>query len=153
MQHSNGYTGFTLVELMMVITIAGILLGMGIPAFGNYKANQQTFSTAESLVSALNFARSEAIKRRSTATIAPLTPNWSDGWTVATNGITLSNYGAAEGVTISASSPTAPIYNRDGRLSAAADISFSITVNSHSSASRCVKITLSGKPTTDSGGC
>lgn len=57
-------TGFTLLELMLVVTIAGILLGIGIPAMGNLIRSARITGAANDVMAGLHFARSEAIKRR-----------------------------------------------------------------------------------------
>ena len=57
--------GFTLLELLVTIIIAGILFGIGIPAMGDFIRNSRMTATANDLVAAMHFARSEAIKRRS----------------------------------------------------------------------------------------
>ena len=55
--------GFTLIELMVTVTIAGLLLVAGLPAFADYIANSQLREGANQIVSGALFARSEAIKR------------------------------------------------------------------------------------------
>lgn len=62
-------TGFTLLELMLVVTIAGLLLGLGIPAMGNYFRNARITAAANDVMGALHFTRSEAIKRRQPVTL------------------------------------------------------------------------------------
>ncbi len=63
------HSGFTLLELMLVITIAGLLLGLGIPAMGNYFRNARITAAANDVMAALHFTRSEAIKRRQPVTL------------------------------------------------------------------------------------
>ncbi len=55
--------GFTTVELMVTVGIAVILLGLGLMSFSTMMASSQTKSMAESMLSGLRLARSEAIKR------------------------------------------------------------------------------------------
>jgi type IV fimbrial biogenesis protein FimT len=57
--------GFTLLELMVVLVIASVLLGIGIPAMGNFFRNARMTAAANDLLAAMYLARSEAIKRRS----------------------------------------------------------------------------------------
>ena len=57
--------GFTLLELMLVLVLAGIILGLGIPAMGNFIRNSRVTAAANDVMVAMHFARSEAIKRRS----------------------------------------------------------------------------------------
>lgn len=60
---SRNAGGFTLIELLIAVAIASILLGMAAPAFSDLiQSNRQT-GHINQLVSHLNYARSEAIKR------------------------------------------------------------------------------------------
>lgn len=61
--------GFTLLELMLVVTIAGLLLAFGVPAMGNFFRNARITGAANDVMGALHFARSEAIKRRVPVTL------------------------------------------------------------------------------------
>jgi type IV fimbrial biogenesis protein FimT len=85
--------GFTLLELMLVIGIAGLILTMGMPSFmDSIKSNRLTTRTNE-LVTALNHARSESIKRGVRITVCKstngssclTTSNWTAGWIVFTD--------------------------------------------------------------------
>ncbi len=62
-------SGFTLLELMLVVAIAGVLLAVGIPAMGDYIRNSRITSAANDVMAALHFTRSEAIKRRQPVTL------------------------------------------------------------------------------------
>ncbi|MHB8475654.1 MAG: GspH/FimT family pseudopilin [Steroidobacteraceae bacterium] len=84
--------GFTMIELLMTIVVAGILLGIAVPAFQSFVLNDRDIGQANSLVSSLNYARSEAVKVASPTgitvcpsgggtTCAPAAP-WSNGWIV-----------------------------------------------------------------------
>jgi len=56
-------SGFTLIELMITITVAAILLGIAIPSFNYLTVSSKLTTTANDLVTAIGVARSEAIKR------------------------------------------------------------------------------------------
>jgi type IV fimbrial biogenesis protein FimT len=56
-------TGFTLLELMITIAIAGILVGVAIPSFTSIITSNRLTAYANELVTALNLARNEAVKR------------------------------------------------------------------------------------------
>ena len=81
--------GFTLLELMVVLTIAGLLLGIGVPALGNFIRNARLTAAANDFLAELHFARSEAIKRRLPVSVCtslnPLdeTPTCEDSDTLA----------------------------------------------------------------------
>jgi type IV fimbrial biogenesis protein FimT len=60
-----GEFGFTLVELIVTLTIVGILSALAGPAITTLMANQRISSQANDLLADLTFARSEAVRRSS----------------------------------------------------------------------------------------
>lgn len=94
MKNKASQSGYTLIELMLVCAIIIILMVVGVPGFqAMYQNNRQVISTNE-VVSSLQLARSEALKRGQTVTVCRVadstvtTPacasgtNWSSGWIV-----------------------------------------------------------------------
>ena len=61
--------GFTLLELMVVLAIAGVLAAIAIPAMGDFMRNSRITAAANDVMAALHFTRSEAIKRRQPVTL------------------------------------------------------------------------------------
>jgi type IV fimbrial biogenesis protein FimT len=55
--------GVTLIELMIGLTVLGILLMIGLPAMGHWLQNTQIRTHAETTFSGLQLARAEALKR------------------------------------------------------------------------------------------
>lgn len=55
--------GFTLIELMVTVALAAIVLTLGVPSFREMIQNNRLVTQTNDFVSALNLARSEAIKR------------------------------------------------------------------------------------------
>ncbi len=83
--------GFTLVELMIALAIAGILIVVAVPSFSTTIKNNQLVTQSNLLVSAFNLARSEAIKRAQTVNVCVsnatqtncvASMDWSQGWLV-----------------------------------------------------------------------
>ncbi len=57
--------GFTLIELMITVVIVAILLTVGIPGFQELINSNRLTTAANSFLTSINLARSEAIKRNS----------------------------------------------------------------------------------------
>jgi len=55
--------GFTLIEILIGITIMGILLVMGIPSFKSWIQNTQIRTATEAIQNGLELARAEAVRR------------------------------------------------------------------------------------------
>jgi type IV fimbrial biogenesis protein FimT len=102
----DNISGFTLVELMITVSIAGILMAMAIPSFNStIRSNRLTTYTNE-LVASLNLARSEAVKRGVSVTVRKVdnnsftnlsaAANWENGWDVFTDADSDGNYEAGD---------------------------------------------------------
>ena len=77
-------TGFSLVEMIIVISIIAILVGMAVPNFSDFIANSRQRSMASDLAGDLAEARTEAMKRHTTVTVTN-GGTWLDGWNTQTN--------------------------------------------------------------------
>ena len=91
-------SGFTLVELMVTLAVMTILVTVAVPAFIDVIRDNRQIAATNELVTALNYARSEAIKRGVPVSVcrcvdnASATPScdesgsdWSVGWMVFVN--------------------------------------------------------------------
>lgn len=84
--------GFTLVELIVVITIVAILLTIGVPSYRYVTNSNRLSAEVNGLLGDLQFARSEAIKEGATVTVCPpradlggcsgTSSRWDQGWIV-----------------------------------------------------------------------
>jgi type IV fimbrial biogenesis protein FimT len=61
--------GFTLIEVLVVITISAILLAVGVPMFNSTIASMRASEGANSLVASLELARVEALRRGTPVTL------------------------------------------------------------------------------------
>lgn len=59
----KSHRGFSLIELMIAIAIMGILLALGLPAYNTFISNAKLRASAQSFLSGLQLARSEAVRR------------------------------------------------------------------------------------------
>ena len=83
---------FTLVELMVTLAVFGILVVMGVPSFTSYTRSNRLVTETNSFVGSINYARSEAVKRRSHVTMCQSNDGatctdagWATGWIVFVN--------------------------------------------------------------------
>jgi len=58
-----GESGFTMVELLLVIVVIGVIASISVPYLGQMSANADFRADARNLVSAFKTARMEAVKR------------------------------------------------------------------------------------------
>lgn len=75
-------SGFTLIEMMIAIAIAGVLAAVAVPSFRDFIINSSITTQANDFVSGLALARSEAIKRGTSARVTAAGADFSSGWTV-----------------------------------------------------------------------
>jgi type IV fimbrial biogenesis protein FimT len=82
--------GFTLIELLVALAVAAVLLGMALPAFNNLVEQRTMAARVNEFVTAVNLARSEAIKRGGPVSIqvagaAAADNEWGNGYCVTAN--------------------------------------------------------------------
>lgn len=85
-------SGFTLVEMMIVLILIAIVAGIGIPNLTQMIRNNQMATHANSLLGALQLARSEAIRRGVPVAVCGSSNGsscdqsaWGQGWIVYAN--------------------------------------------------------------------
>lgn len=82
--------GFTLIELLVALAVLAILLTIAVPSYRQMVEQARTDSQSGELLTTLQFARSEAVKRNSRVTVCKSSDgetcatagDWSAGWIV-----------------------------------------------------------------------
>ena len=80
--------GFSLVEIIITLAIASIIISAGVPALTGFVEKNRIATATNTVVLALNLARSEAIKRRVQVTMrrgGSTQRAWEEGWSVFTD--------------------------------------------------------------------
>ena len=160
MRRASTAQGFTLVEMLTVITIAAILLAFGVTGMRDLILNQRIKTASFDVYSSLTYARSEAITRNKTVTITPTGGTWAGGWSITdADGNTLRTQNALPNITVTCPTCSAGVvaYNGMGRLnldSTAAAPAFEITAPGVTGSNvRCIRVDLSGRPVSKSQAC
>jgi type IV fimbrial biogenesis protein FimT len=98
--------GVTLVELIAVITIAAILMSIGVPSYRYVTNSNRVAAESNALLADMQLARSEAVKEGQPVSVCPATRSgatwsctgsnhWEVGWIVFTDPAGSGNYDAA----------------------------------------------------------
>jgi len=135
----NKISGFTLIELVTVVTILSIMLFVALPNFNVWLQNTQIRTAGEAILNGLQLARTEAVRRNVNV---ELRMDLSSGWTAkvadAFGGEVIQSRLAGEGssaalITITSTDPVGnpPVktvtFNSFGSVAANADDTKSVT--------------------------
>lgn len=80
--------GFTLAEMLIVVTIMAIIMALAIPSFNKSIRENRVLTAANAFASAIATARAEAVRRGKMVSVCPSADgaacgsNWSLGWIV-----------------------------------------------------------------------
>jgi type IV fimbrial biogenesis protein FimT len=148
--------GGTLVELACVMLVVAVLAAVSVPSFTNLVVSQRLRAAGTDLVSSLQIARSEAIKRNGNVTVKPAADSWTSGWVVASAlGDAIDSKNALGNRVAVATAPDAVVYGPNGRLSVPGITRFQFTdVQSGSGVTpRCVIVDTAGYPRVEARSC
>lgn len=142
-------TGFTLIEVLVVVAILAVLATVAAPSMRSFMDAQMLKTPASDLYSSLIFARSEAIKRNAAVDLVPAqTANWAQGWEVRvqSGGTVLRTQDSYPRISITPSTVGTVTYGGNGRLSTSAT-TFRVRAPGNVDARmRCVTVDVVGRP-------
>jgi type IV fimbrial biogenesis protein FimT len=160
-------SGVTMVELIVTMTIAGILLAMGVSSYKYVTKANRASGEINALLGDMQFARYEAVKEGLPVTICPATSttstacnastSWSaNGWivqstvsgstTVLRRQLPFSSFSSTDTLTTSATAAnSAVVFNREGFATGGAVVTFTLhDALTTSSYTRCLILGVSG---------
>jgi len=165
--------GVTLVELLVVISIIGILLAWAVPSFNLMIQRSRMSSEINGFVGDLQFARAEAIKRGLPVTLCPAnaaytgcagSANWNTGWivfndpngnnSVDTGEVVLRKQLAWRGTDTFVGNQKFLSFSRDGFAIglSGSELIMLKTTPENTNLTRCVKVALTGRQQVLNGG-
>jgi prepilin-type N-terminal cleavage/methylation domain-containing protein len=89
--------GVTLLELVTVVVIVAIVVSLALPSFTSLTRRSRVTNAANELLTAVTFARSQAIDRQRPMSLIAVDNDWNKGWFVALDptrspgGLTMAN--------------------------------------------------------------
>lgn len=116
--------GFSLMELMIVLVVAGLILGYGIPSYHRYAETQALLGTSQNLVQAVQLQRSRAMSTGQTVTMNFDTSG--KGWVVL-QGSKANRYVLPRSVSYASVSPGTIQFTRDGHVNTSGLVVFQNT--------------------------
>ncbi|ACR11044.1 hypothetical protein TERTU_3176 [Teredinibacter turnerae T7901] len=155
-------SGFTIIELMVVVAIAAVLMVLAVPSFEDSSAKSAVRAGVNNLQSDLAFARSTAITRSRPVAICASdtsagrncgTGDWNEGWLVFLDpnsngaldaGEELVRIGSALGARVSISLDNPVLFNGRGMNSAVSEFVFCRAGSTEAMYARSVLVNLGG---------
>ena len=162
MNNRNAQSGFTLIELLVAIAVLTILATVAVPSFQQIIENNRLATESNRLLSAMSFARSEAVRVGDDVSLTALAGGFGDGWCVHL-GAACNNTGSNEilrrfdavQLDYTASASTLTFNARGERASGA----FQVSVEPDSCQTgatdkrRTISVSLSGRGSVQKGNC
>ncbi|MEO6920040.1 MAG: GspH/FimT family pseudopilin [Collimonas sp.] len=147
--------GFTLVEMLVTITVAAILLAIAIPSFTSMLMNNRLSTQVSVLSGVMQYARSSALTQNINVQVCPFSTtgsitcgaNWNSGWIVATKpaagtGTLLKSYPVSSNAPTLSSATSTVLF--DTRGLAVTQANFKFCDNRGASFARSLQVALTG---------
>lgn len=142
-----------MLELIVVLAVLAILTTLAVPNFRETMQNNRVVTRANDVVTALNLARSESIKRGEAVNVSANGADWNSGILIRTaSGTDIRVFPAFTGnITVTAAITTVS-YQPDGRVTAAT--TFSVCDSSRTGETgRSVSVNATGRISTTNLAC
>jgi len=152
-------TGFTIIELIVTLAMVAILAGFAVPALQDLISNNRSTAQANSFLTALTLARSEAIKRRESVSVVAAddssgTNEWGPGWEIQDSaGNPIRVFEATTGSTLDSQDDVSSVsFDLNGM--ATSSLKFELMPdNNDTEFARCIEMTKTGRAAVQHGAC
>lgn len=161
--------GFTLIELIIAVTVIGILVALAGPALQTFVASNRLTTLANEFMADLSRARSEAIKQAVNVGVCASSDgtscggSWVNGWilfvdadssrTWTTGDSVLRTHESITGNNSLTGTATVIVFSKTGMLDAATGAGTYTLCNSQINLSRVISIASTGRPSLSTGTC
>jgi type IV fimbrial biogenesis protein FimT len=150
--------GFTLIELMVTVSVLAVIVAMAVPSFRAILESQRMRAAAFDLMADLTLARSEALKRGALPNPVTLRPtsgdadHWESGWSVMVGTEVVSRKNPV-GAGVTFTGPAMVTFDRNGRVSSTAAVARFALADSSNTRKRCISLDPSGRPKSSTTEC
>ena len=143
------------VEVTFALIALAALVAVTLPSFANLILAQRLRTTAAELVSSLELARNEAIRRNDVVTVRPMAERWTAGWVVATaHGDSIDRRHAAGDRVAVVRAPASIAFGPDGvPVPGGARIELADAERTIGIAPHCVIVDAAGRPRLEARAC
>ena len=159
--------GFSLIELIVTMTIAGILIAVAAPSMSGFVSSNRLAAQVNDLIADINLSRSEAIKQNATAGVCKTAVGgascvtagtWANGWmvyaTVGTVTTVIKTHESLSGNNTLTALFDSVVYAKSGLLSSPTGVSNVITLcDPKMKKTRVLTLLTTGRPTLSEGTC
>ena len=160
---NNKIQGFTLLELMITVSIAAILTMVGIPSFMGLIRDSRMTANTNDFLTTLNYARSEAATRNENVIVqskSGINLDWKDGWDIYIDANSDNIVDAGEllkthdalpaGYTLTSNNFNTQVeYGPTGMITTSINASFFVCLNADASTARAVIVNRLGRARVD----
>lgn len=138
--------GFTMVEMIAAVAIICVLFGLGVPSFAKLLHGHKVKMISYELLTSMNFARSEAIKRNTDVSVEPVSLAWYQGWQVKTAAGDILKKQDMFAHEISLVGASEVIFKNNGRIESDENILLEVSyLDDLQATKRCMQISTSGR--------
>lgn len=154
-------SGFTLLEMMIVIAIIGIVAAVGLPSFRYLTSSTKVKSASTELYLGLIRARNEAVKRNRLVSVSKNAAGWAAGWQIIaddnqdgvfTGADRMVHETSAQARVTITSDQDSVVFLSSGRILGALPV-LEVTSAETPAMKRCITADLTGRPYTKEGDC